>query len=111
MNLTPRDFDQGRLLHRKKNNRTAHVAVLGYDLAHALFPSGEAVDRMFMMDGAEFTVMGVFAKAKGGFFGENGLGHCRSMIPLQTARSRYPQVDRFMITVKAQPGHRQEAYR
>ncbi len=25
-----------------------------------------------MMDGAEYTVVGVYAKAKGGFFGENG---------------------------------------
>ena len=27
-----------------------------------------------MMDGAEYTVIGVYAKAKGGFFGENGHG-------------------------------------
>ena len=25
-----------------------------------------------MMDGAEYTIIGVYAKAKGGFFGENG---------------------------------------
>ncbi|HVY93455.1 MAG TPA: ABC transporter permease, partial [Bryobacteraceae bacterium] len=35
--LTPRDFDQGRYFTDEENNRTAHVAVLGYDLAHALF--------------------------------------------------------------------------
>jgi len=28
-------------------------------------------------------------------------------IPLRTAESRYPQVDRFMITAKARPGMRE----
>ena len=51
--------------------------------------------------------MGVFAKAKGGFFGENGMDYAVVM-PLRTALTRYPQIDRFMITAKARPG-RQEA--
>ena len=63
----------------------------------------------FMMDGAEYTVVGVYAKAKGGFFGENGMDNAVD-IPLRTAQSRYPQVDRFMITAKARPGMREEAY-
>jgi putative ABC transport system permease protein len=62
-----------------------------------------------MMDGAEYTVVGVFAKAKGGFFGENGQDNA-IVIPLRTAESRYPQVDRFMITAKAKSGHREEAF-
>jgi putative ABC transport system permease protein len=32
------------------------------------------------------------------------------IIPLRTAETRYPQVDRFMITAKALPGKRQDAY-
>ena len=62
-----------------------------------------------MMDGAEYTIIGVYAKAKGGFFGENGQDNA-IVIPLRTAESRYPQVDRFMITAKAKPGRRQEAF-
>lgn len=65
--IAPDDFDQGRFYTDEENERVAHVAVLGYDLARALYPSGEAVGRTFMVDGAEFTVIGVFAKAKGGF--------------------------------------------
>ena len=57
-----------------------------------------------MLDGAEYTVVGVFAKAKGGFFGENGM-ETQVVIPLRTAQSRYPQVDRFMITVQGQARH------
>jgi putative ABC transport system permease protein len=62
-----------------------------------------------MLDGAEYTVVGVFAKAKGGFFGENGMDN-QVMIPLRTAQARYPQVDSYMIVVHAHAGMRQQAY-
>ena len=107
--LTPRDFDQGRFFTEEENNRTAHVAVLGYDLAHALFPSGEADGRTFMLDGSEFTVIGVFAKAKGGFFGQNAQDS-QIVMPIKTAEARYPGLDRYMITCKARPGYRQDAF-
>ena len=41
------------------------------------FPNGDAVNRTFMMDGAEYTCVGVFEKAKGGFLGRT-TGHRRS---------------------------------
>ena len=75
----------------------------------SLFPEGDAVDGTFMMDGAEYTIIGVYAKAKGGFFGENGQDNA-IVIPLHTAESRYPQIDRYMITAKAKSGKRQEAF-
>jgi putative ABC transport system permease protein len=107
--IAPDDFDQGRFFTDEENERVAHVAVLGYDLARALYPSGEALGRTFMVDGAEFTVIGVFAKAKGGFLGENPLDSVIEM-PLKTAQSRYPQLDRFTITAKAKPGRRKDAF-
>ena len=107
--LAPRDFDQGRFFTEEENDRTSHVAVLGFDLAHALYPSGEADGRTFTLDGAEFTVVGVFAKAKGGFFGQNA-ADSQIEIPIKTAESRYPQLDRYMITAKAKPGLRKDAF-
>jgi putative ABC transport system permease protein len=83
--------------------------MLGSSVAAALFPTGNAVNRALMMDGAEYIVIGVYAKAKGGFFGENGMDNAVEM-PFRTAQSRYPQVDRFMITAKAKTGHRQQAF-
>jgi putative ABC transport system permease protein len=50
----------------------------------------------------------VFAPAKGGFFGENGLDR-QITIPLQAARMRYPQSDLFFLTAKAKPGLRADA--
>ena len=109
MNLSPRGIDAGRFFSDEENNRGAHVAVLGFDLAVALFPDGHAVGRAFMMDGAEYQVVGVFEKAKGSFFGQNG-EDTQIDIPIKTAALRYPQVDRYMVTAKAKPGMRQDAY-
>ena len=107
--LSPRDFDQGRYFTDEENSRAGHVAVLGFDLAQALYPDGNAVNRTFMMDGAEYTVVGVFQKAKGGFFGQNAQD-TQIVLPLKTAVSRYPQSDRYMVTCKAKPGMRKDAY-
>jgi putative ABC transport system permease protein len=109
IDLTPRGFDQGRYFTEEENNRAAKVAVLGYDIAHTLFPDGNAVDRTFMLGGAEYTVVGVLEKAKGGFLGQNAQD-TQIDLPLKTAVSRYPQVDRYLITCKAKPGMRKDAF-
>jgi putative ABC transport system permease protein len=107
--ISPRDFETGRYFTPEEDQRAAHVAMLGHNVADQLFPDGHAVDRAFMMDGAEYAVIGVYAKAKGGFFGENSQDN-EIDIPLHTAESRYPQINRFMIIAKARPGQRQNAY-
>jgi len=109
IDLTPREFDQGRYFTDEENNRGARVAVLGHDIAYTLFPNGNAVDRAFIMDGAEYRVVGVMAKAKGGFLGENAQD-TEVDLPLKTAASRYPESDRYMITARAKPGMRKDAY-
>ncbi len=106
---SPKDFDQGRYFTEEENERALHVVVIGFNLAQALFPNGNALNRSFMLDGAEFTVIGVLAKAKGGFFGENGTDTQVSM-PIRTAESRYPQIDRYMITAKAKEGMRKDCF-
>jgi putative ABC transport system permease protein len=107
--ISPRDLAAGRFFTSEEDHRGAHVAMIGDSVATALFPDGRAVGKTLMMDGAEYTVVGVYAKAKGGFFGENGMDNALD-IPLHTAEMRYPQVDRFMITAKAKPGMREEAF-
>ena len=107
--ITPRDFSAGRFFTSEEDHRGAHVVMIGSSVAEALYPDGRVVGKTFMMDGAEYTVVGVYAKAKGGFFGENAQDNAIDM-PLHTAETRYPQIDRFMITAKAKPGMRDEAY-
>jgi putative ABC transport system permease protein len=107
--LSPKDYEDGRFFTSEENSRGEHVAVIGFDTAKSLYPDGKAVGKTFMLDGAEYTVVGVHAKAKGGFFGQNG-EDSQITIPLNTAKSRYPQIDRFMVIAKAKPGMRKEAY-
>jgi putative ABC transport system permease protein len=73
-----------------------------------LFPANDGIEQTIFVDGAEYTVVGVFAPAKGGFFGENGLDR-QITIPLETSRLRYPQSDAFFLTAKARPGMRADA--
>jgi putative ABC transport system permease protein len=107
--ITPRDLDSGRVFTQEDERAGRHVALLGYEIARTLFPDGRAVGQTVQVDGAEYLILGVFAKAKGGFFGENGLDR-QVTLPFRTARMRYPQVESFMITAKARPGLRQDAF-
>lgn len=106
--ISPREVAQGRLYTTEEAQRGQRVAVLGFSLAEALFPAGDGIGRAVSVDGAEFVVVGVFAAAKGGFFGENGLDR-QFAIPVATARSRYPQADNYFLTAKAWPGQRADA--
>ncbi len=107
--ISPRDFDAGRYFTPEEEQRGAHVAMIGANLAESLYPAGNALGNTMAVDGAEYTIIGLYAKAKGGFFGENGMDNA-VVIPLRTAEVRYPQVDRYMIIAKARPGKRQDAY-
>jgi putative ABC transport system permease protein len=107
--LTPHGFDEGRYFTDEEAVRGAHVAVLGNDIAHTLFPQGNAVGRTFSMDGAEYTVVGVSEKAKGGFLGENDQDS-QVVIPLKTAQAHYPQLSSYLLTAKAKEGMRKDAY-
>jgi putative ABC transport system permease protein len=107
--ISPREFAAGRYFTVEEDMRGARVAIIGANVAESLFPTGNSVGRAVMIDGAEYIVIGVYAKAKGGFFGENGMDNA-IVIPLKTAQNRYPQVDNYLIIAKAKEGKRQEAY-
>ena len=92
----------------QENERADRIAVLGSSLADALFPAGGAVGQSVTVDGTAFTVIGVFAPAKGGFFGENGLDR-QVMVPFETVHLKYPLSDNYFFTAKALPGKRNDA--
>lgn len=106
--ISPRELRSGRIFTEQENQAAQRVALLGSSLGEALFPAGDGVGRSVNLNGAEYTVVGIFAQAKGGFFGENGLDR-QIVIPLQTARIRYPQADNFFFTAKAHEGQRDDA--
>jgi len=106
--IVPRELREGRVYTPAEAARGDKVAVLGANIADALFPTGGAAGKTFMLDGAEFRVVGVFALAKGGFFGENGLD-TQITVPRRTVELRYPASDRYLITFQAYDGQRESA--
>ena len=106
--ISPREVPVGRLFTQDEAQRAQRVAVLGSSIAEALFPGANPSGQTIFLDGADYTVVGVFAAAKGGFFGENGLDR-QIVIPFQTAHLRYPQSENYFLTAKARPGFRADA--
>jgi putative ABC transport system permease protein len=106
--ISPRELREGRYFTAQEDSRAEKVALIGSSLADALFPKGNAIGQTVLIDGAAYTIIGVFAPAKGGFFGENGLDR-QVIIPLQTARLRYPLSNNFFLTAKSKPGQRDDA--
>ncbi len=106
--ISPRDLREGRVFTPEENHRGMRVAVLGASIADTLFPDGKALGKSFMVDGVEYSVIGVFELAKGGFFGENGMDH-EIVIPYETAHLHYPEAQTFYITAHARPGMRDDA--
>ena len=62
--------EKGRFLSNTDVDRAAHVVVLGVDIADALFPFVEPVDKEVMLDGRPFRVIGVLLR-KGKFLFES----------------------------------------
>jgi putative ABC transport system permease protein len=108
LEIAPRELRAGRYFTAQEDKRAAKVAIIGSSLAEALFPNGTGVGETVLIDGAPYTIIGIYAPAKGGFFGENGFDR-QVLIPLQTARLRYPQSTNFFLTAKAKPGQREDA--
>lgn len=106
--LSPREMRFGRVFTQEENQRAQRVAILGSGISEALFQTDSPVGKGVSIDGAEYTVVGVFSPAKGSFFGENPQDR-QITIPVDTARVRYPQSENFFLTAKARPGMRADA--
>ncbi|MGB2668030.1 MAG: ABC transporter permease [Candidatus Acidiferrum sp.] len=91
-----RFISDGDDLHREK------VAVIGENVAPVLFPNGHVIGKDVMIDGAEFQVIGVLEKPKGGFGADEE--DRRVLIPYKTFMKIYPAADEVSIRAEAYPG-------
>jgi len=93
--LSGRFISEGDDLHREK------VVMLGENVAPVLFPAGDAVGKDVLIDGADFLVIGVVEKPKGGF-GMNDEDR-RVLIPYSTFHKVYPGAYEVMMRFQAYP--------
>jgi putative ABC transport system permease protein len=97
-------FSDGRFYTEAEDLHRSDVAVIGYDVAHKLFPDESPVGKQLEVAGNLYTVLGVFEKKKNTAIG-NGQDN-NVCIPYRTYRKRYPQDDEHFIIAMARPGMR-----
>ena len=89
--LMSADFKSGRLFNQAESEAGRQVAVLGYDVAEALFPGREAIDQRVLIKGQPFTVIGVLAK-QGSFLGLFSFDS-QIIVPIDAYRKYFGGVD------------------
>jgi putative ABC transport system permease protein len=99
--LEGRFISEGDDLHREK------VVMLGENVAPVLFPEGHPIGKNVLIDGSDFTVIGVVEKPKGGF----GMGDedRRVLIPFNTYEKMYPTANEINMRAQAYPGRLSQA--
>jgi putative ABC transport system permease protein len=101
------EFAGGRPFTDLESRAGAPVAVLGANVTRALFGDRPAVGRTLALAGSVWTVVGVQAPRKGGFFGENRNDNM-IWIPLRAAE-RFPEARDTVLYARARPGERAAA--
>ncbi len=84
-----RYVQDGRFLTDADVRHAARVCVIGVDVAQALYPNRDPIDRRLALSGQVYTVVGLFEK-RGGFMGgslDNFLA-----IPISAFDEQFPQV-------------------
>lgn len=85
--LSQTDYEAGRMFTDTEEAAGHQVCVLGYDVAHALFPLRSALGAEIRIDGQPFTVIGVLAK-QGSFLGLFSFDN-QTLMPLEAFRKLF----------------------
>lgn len=101
-------FKQGRPFTATEERARGQVAVIGANVAKALFAPGTAVGNSFLLGGDRYFVVGELAPRQGTFFGENRNDSVVA-IPVPTARRKFPDARNMVLYVRALPGLRDQA--
>lgn len=105
---TDAELAAGRPFTELEERVGARVAVVGANVAQALWGRGRATGRELRLAGVAFTVIAEAEPRRGGFFGENRQDNV-VMIPLGTARRLYPEAEQTVLYIRAEPGRRDAA--
>ncbi len=103
--VTSAELAAGRPFTDLENRAGARVAVVGSNIAKALYGQGRSVGKPLILGGKTYYVIGEAEPRKGGFFGENRQDNVVA-IPVGTARRLFPDADATIFYIRAQPGQR-----
>ena len=99
---------RGRFFSEAEDLHRAPVAVIGWDLADALFQGEDALDKEFLVGGSSYTVVGVLEKRKGQFFRDESTDRV-VVVPYRTYRKNNPVDDEHFLGAQAYPGKKSAA--
>jgi len=100
--------EKGRFFSDAENLHHMDVAVIGHDLAEALYKEEDPIGKPVEVGGAEYTVVGVLEKRKGQFFKDESADKV-VVVPYGAYRKHNPQDDENFIGAQAFPGRKAAA--
>ncbi|MBV9083472.1 MAG: ABC transporter permease [Acidobacteriaceae bacterium] len=95
------DIHEGRFFTAQENRRSAPVAVVGADLAKALYANVNPIGKPITVNGHEFEVIGTANRPAASMFGSDDL---RVIIPYFTIRKNYPNSQDLAIIISGKQG-------
>jgi putative ABC transport system permease protein len=95
------DLSLGRFFVEEESRRRMPVAVIGADLEKGLFANVDPIDKMILVDGHQFRVIGTMLRPAASFFGDKDT---RVLLPYWTMQKMYPNARENAIVVTAQEG-------
>jgi putative ABC transport system permease protein len=98
----------GRFFSEAENLEGSSVAVIGYDLGKNFFGDEDPLDKMILVDGMSYRVVGMLEHRKGSLF-QNPSAEKQVLIPYRTYHKQHPADDEGFIGAMAAPGKMAEA--
>lgn len=99
---------RGRFFTPAEDLHRVEVAVIGYDLAEGLFPVEDPIDKVLLVSGRPYKVVGVLEKRKGQFFRDESADKV-VVVPYRTYRKHNPGDDEHFIGAQAYAGRKTAA--
>ena len=100
--------ERGRYITEAENLHRADVALIGPDLAKALYPDEDPLGKPILVDGVSYQVIGVMAARKGQLVKDQAADKA-ILVPYRTYQKHRPADDENLIGALAFPGRMPEA--
>ena len=98
----------GHFITAAENLHRYDVALIGPDIAKALYPDDDPIGKPILVDGVSFEVVGVMAKRKGQLMKDQAADKA-ILVPYRTYQKHRPLDDENLVGAIAYPGRMAEA--
>ena len=100
--------ERGHFITAAENLHRSDVALIGPDIAKALYPDDNPIGKPILVDGVSYEVIGVMAARKGQLVKDQAADKA-ILVPYRTYQKHRPQDDENLIGAAAYPGRMAEA--